>query len=102
MAPKPSASTKSVAPVVASPKRAPRPSSEPAAESSEAGCILVASDEEFESASRSVWLPPRPPPGDPRLCGILRLRSVPYEATKTFVELAADFIDEVEARARPG
>ena len=28
--------------------------------------------------------------------------AMPYEATKTFVELAADFIDEVEARARPG
>jgi hypothetical protein len=45
----------------------------------------LATDEEFESASRSLWLPPRPPPGDPRLCGILRLRSVPYEATKTDV-----------------
>ena len=45
----------------------------------------LATDEEFERAVAGVWLPPRPPPGDPSLCGILRLRSVPYEATKTDV-----------------
>ena len=45
----------------------------------------LATDEEFERAAAGAWLPPRPPPGDPSLCGILRLRSVPYEATKTDV-----------------
>ena len=42
----------------------------------------LASDAEFDRAMAGEWLPPRPPPGDPSLCGILRVRYMPYEATK--------------------
>ena len=42
----------------------------------------LASDAEFDRAAAGEWLPPRPPPGDPSLCGILRVRRMPPEATK--------------------
>ena len=45
----------------------------------------LASDAEFERARNGEWLPPRPPPGDPSLCGILRVRGMPPEATKADV-----------------
>jgi hypothetical protein len=42
----------------------------------------LASDVEFDRAVAGEWLPPRVPAGDPTLCGILRVRGMPFEATK--------------------
>jgi len=42
----------------------------------------LASDVEFDRALAGEWMPPRPPAGDPTLCGILRVRGMPSDAVK--------------------